>query len=109
MERKRLLTKWFNFLYLFLKMRIKILQMVGLLLIIPLIAMQLTDEVEWSLFDFIIMGTLLLITGLMGEIIFKKVKKYKHRVILYVVVAITFLLIWAELAVGIFGTPFAGS
>ena len=92
-----------------MKIRIKILQMVGLLLIIPLIAMQLTDEVEWSLFDFIIMGTLLLITGLMGEIIFKKVKKYKHRVILYVVVAITFLLIWAELAVGIFGTPFAGS
>ena len=83
--------------------------MVGLLLIIPLIAMQLTDEVEWSLFDFIIMGTLLLITGLMGEIIFKKVKKYKHRVILYVVVSITFLLIWAELAVGILGTPFAGS
>ncbi len=79
------------------------------MLIIPLIAMQLTDEVEWSLFDFIIMGTLLLITGLMGEIIFKKVKKYKHRVILYVVVSITFLLIWAELAVGIFGTPFAGS
>ena len=83
--------------------------MVGLLLIIPLIAMQLTDEVEWSLFDFIIMGTLLLITGLMGEIIFKKVKKYKHRVILYVVVAIIFFLIWAELAVGIFGTPFSGS
>ena len=83
--------------------------MVGLLLIIPFIAMQLTDEVEWSLFDFIIMGTLLLITGLMGEIIFKKVKKYKHRVILYVVVAIIFFLIWAELAVGIFGTPFAGS
>jgi uncharacterized membrane protein YfcA len=90
-------------------MRIKILQMVGLLLIIPLIAMQLTDEVEWSLFDFIIMGTLLLITGLMGEIISKKVKKYKHRVILYIVVIIIFFLIWAELSVGIFGTPFAGS
>jgi len=71
--------------------------------------MQLTDEVEWSLFDFIIMGTLLLITGLMGEIIFKKVKKYKHRVILYIVVIIIFFLIWAELSVGIFGTPFAGS
>ncbi len=83
--------------------------MVGLLLIIPLIAMQLTDEVEWSLFDFIIMGTLLLITGLMGEKISKKVKKYKHRVILYIVVIIIFFLIWAELSVGIFGTPFAGS
>ena len=79
------------------------------MLIIPLIAMQLTDEVEWSLFDFIIMGTLLLITGLIGEIIFKKVEKYKHRVILYIVVIIIFFLIWAELSVGIFGTPFAGS
>tara|TARA_B100000315_G_scaffold52165_1_gene46525 strand:+ start:431 stop:703 length:273 start_codon:yes stop_codon:yes gene_type:complete len=90
-------------------MQIKTLQMVGLLLIIPLIAMQLTDEVEWSLFDFIIMGTLLSITGMMGEIIFKKVKKYEHRVILYLVVIIIFFLIWAELSVGIFGTPFAGS
>ena len=90
-------------------MMIKILCMVGTILLIPLIAMQLTNEVNWSLFDFIIMGAMLTITGLLGEIIFKKVKKYKHTVALYVVVAIIFLLIWAELAVGIFGTPFAGS
>ena len=88
---------------------IKILYIVGTILLIPFIAMQLTNEVNWSLFDFIIMGAMLTITGLLGEIIFKKVKKYKHRVTLYVVVAIIFLLIWAELAVGIFGTPFAGS
>ena len=81
----------------------------GLLLTIPLIAMQLTDEVEWSLFDFIIMGTLLLITGLMGEIIFKRVKNSKYRLILYIIIAMIFFLVWAELAVGIFGTPFAGS
>ena len=90
-------------------MMIRILFIVGAILLIPLIAMQLTNEVNWSLFDFIIMGAMLTITGLLGEIIFKKVKKYKHRVTLYVVVAIIFLLIWAELAVGIFGTPFAGS
>jgi len=88
---------------------IRILYIVGTILLIPFIAMQLTNEVNWSLFDFIIMGAMLTITGLLGEIIFKKVKKYKHRVTLYVVVAIIFLLIWAELAVGIFGTPFAGS
>ena len=76
---------------------------------IPLIAMQLTDEVKWSLFDFIIMGTLLLITGLMGEIIFKRVKNSKHRLILYIIIAMIFFLVWAELAGGIFGTPFAGS
>ena len=90
-------------------MKIKILRIVGLLLTIPLIAMQLTDEVEWFLFDFIIMGTLLLITGLMGEIIFKRVKNSKHRLILYIIIAMIFFLVWAELAVGIFGTPFAGS
>ena len=90
-------------------MMIRILYIVGTILLIPLIAMQLTNEVNWSLFDFIIMGAMLTITGLLGKIIFKKVKKYKHRVALYVVGAIIFLLIWAELAVGIFGTPFAGS
>ena len=90
-------------------MMIKILYIVGTILLIPFIAMQLTNEVNWSLFDFIIMGAMLTITGLLGKIIFKKVKKYKHRVALYVVVAIIFLLIWAELAVGIFGRPFAGS
>ena len=90
-------------------MMIRILYIVGTILLIPLIAMQLTNEVNWSLFDFIIMGAMLTITGLLGEIIFKKVKIVKYRVALYVVVAIIFLLTWAELAVGIFGTPFAGS
>ena len=75
---------------------------------IPLIAMQLTDEVKWSLFDFIIMGAMLSITGLVGEVILKKVKKSKHRLILYIAIVMIFFLIWAELAVGIFGTPFAG-
>ena len=89
-------------------MKIKILRIVGLLLTIPLIAMQLTDEVEWSLFDFIIMGAMLSITGLLGDVILKKVKKSKHRLILYITIVMIFFLIWAELAVGIFGTPFAG-
>ena len=80
----------------------------GLLLMIPLIAMQLTDEVKWSLFDFIIMGAMLSITGLLGDVILKKVKKSKHRLILYITIVMIFFLIWAELAVGIFGTPFAG-
>ena len=90
-------------------MMIRILYIMGIILLIPFIAMQLTNEVNWSLFDFIIMGAMLTITGLLGEIIFKKVKIVKYRMALYVVVAIIFLLTWAELAVGIFGTPFAGS
>ena len=53
---------------------IRILYIVGLLLLIPLIAMQLTNEVNWSFFDFIIMGGMLSITGLLIGIILKKVK-----------------------------------
>ena len=89
-------------------MMIRILPIVGLLLLIPLIAMQLTNEVNWSLFDFIIMGGMLTITGLLIGIILKKVNNSKNRLILIVTIVMIFFLIWAELAVGLFGTPFAG-
>tara|TARA_B100000029_G_scaffold483593_1_gene534912 strand:+ start:9113 stop:9385 length:273 start_codon:yes stop_codon:yes gene_type:complete len=86
----------------------RILSIVGLLLLIPLIAMQLTDEVNWSFFDFIIMGTLLTITGLLIGIVVKKIKYYKYRKIFILIIVMMFFLIWAELGVGLFGTPFAG-
>ena len=60
-------------------MMVRILPIVGLLLLIPLIAMQLTDEVNWSFFDFIIMSALLTITGLLIVIVVKKIKYYKYR------------------------------
>ena len=82
--------------------------MVALLLLIPLIAMQLTNEVNWLFFDFIIMGGMLTITGLLIGIILKNVKNSKNRLILIVTIVMIFFLIWAELAVGLFGTPFAG-
>ena len=93
---------------IYFNMMIKILPIVVLLLSIPLIAMQLTDEVNWSFFDFIIMGALLTITGLMIGIVLKKVKYYKYREVFIVIIVMMFLLIWAELAVRLFGTPFAG-
>ena len=89
-------------------MMIRILPIVGLLLLIPLIAMQLTNEVNWSFFDFIIMGALLTITGLLIGIILQKVKNSDNRLILIVTIVMIFFLIWAELAVGLFGTIFAG-
>lgn len=86
-----------------------ILLFVPLLLLVPFIAMQFTNEVDWSPFDFIVMGILLLSTGLVCELTLRVVKKNEHRIALLVGIVIVFLLIWAELAVGIFGTPFAGS
>ena len=91
------------------KRLIAILLTVAVLLLIPLIAMQFTDEVNWTLSDFVVMGILLLGTGLMCELLLRKVKKIGYRVVLVGIVLTAFLLIWLELAVGIFGTPFAGS
>lgn len=79
------------------------------LLSIPLIAMQFTNEVNWSLFDFALMGVLLLGTGLLCELVLRSVKSTRNRIIVCVAILLGFLVIWAELAVGIFGTPFAGS
>jgi len=80
----------------------------AILLLIPLIAMQFTDEVNWNLFDFIIAGTLLIGTGFIIELVLRKTKKIKYRIIIVAALLIVFLLIWAELAVGIFGTPLSG-
>jgi len=91
------------------KRLIGIILTVAILLLIPLIAMQFTDEVTWTLADFVVMGVLLLGTGLTCELVLRKVKKIEQRIGLCAVILIALLLIWMELAVGIFGTPFAGS
>ena len=90
--------------------RLKIILMaVPILLLIPLIAMQFTEEVVWTSLDFVVMGILLLSMGLLTELVLRKVSKKKHGIILYIAILVGFLLLWAELAVGIFGTPFAGN
>jgi hypothetical protein len=91
------------------KRLIGIVLTVVLILLIPLIAMQFTDEVIWTLLDFVVAGVLLLATGLTSELVIRKVNKFKHRIAIYLAILVVFLLIWAELAVGIFGTPLAGS
>ena len=86
-----------------------ILSAVAILLFIPFIAMQFTDEISWTSLDFVVMGILLLSTGLLIELAMRKVTKANHRIVLLIVIIAVFLIVWAELAVGIFGTPFAGS
>lgn len=86
-----------------------ILAAVPLLLLIPLIGMQISAEINWSFFDFLIMGILLLGAGLLLELVLRKIRGKENRIALVAIIVILFLLVWAELAVGIFGTPFAGS
>lgn len=86
-----------------------ILLIVGALLLIPFIAMQFSSEVVWTASDFIIMGILFLLTGLGIDLVLRKVSSSKNRLIISGIILAVFFMIWAELAVGVFGTPFAGS
>lgn len=80
-----------------------------LLLSIPLLAMQFTKEVNWSVFDFLIAAVILFGAVFTISLILEKFKTTKSRfVLIFTTLAIVFL-IWIELAVGIFGSPFAGS
>lgn len=88
---------------------IGILVAVAIILSIPLIAMQFTNEVNWTVFDFIIAGLLLVGISFLLELVVRKISKKGNRIIWFSVIIAIFLLIWMELAVGIFGTPFAGS
>lgn len=80
-----------------------------MLLAIPLIAMLFTEEVNWSLGDFFVMGGLLTVLGGTIEYFFRTLKSQKRRVIYSISALFLFILVWMELAVGIFGSPLAGS
>jgi len=80
-----------------------------LILLIPFTAMQFTEEVNWSLSDFVAAGVLLSGTGLLCELVLRLVKQTRYRIILIAILLVVLALIWIELAVGLFGTPLAGS
>ena len=82
---------------------------VAILLLIPLIAMQFTDEVSWGIFDFVVAGTLLLGTGLLIDFVIRKIPKVQHRIAISLVILALLVLVWMELAVGILGTSFGGT
>lgn len=88
---------------------ISIMITVALLLLIPFIAMRLTDEVNWTWRDFVAMGVLLLGTGLMCELVMRKLIKIQYRIAICTSILAALVLIWLELAVSIFWTPFTGS
>ena len=73
----------------------------GLLLLIPVIAMQFTSEVNWNMTDFVVMGLLLLGTGSVFVLVSRRAPR-RRRVVIGVAFAAALLFIWAELAVGVF-------
>ncbi|UIP06807.1 hypothetical protein LY632_14230 [Erythrobacter sp. SDW2] len=73
-----------------------------LLLATPLVAMQFTTEVNWGPEDFAIFAAMLTGLGLLLEIAGRVAKTMQGRALLMFGAVLAFLLVWAELAVGLF-------
>ena len=82
---------------------IRIALATAFLLLLPLVAMQITDDVVWSLADFVTAGGLLFGTGLMFELVAGKGGTLAYRAAVGVALGTALFLVWANLAVGIIG------
>lgn len=76
----------------------------GILLLVPLVAMQLTDEVVWTPLDFMVAGGLLFGAGLAYEVAARNARDTLHRTATALAVLAALMLIWVNLAVGIIGS-----
>lgn len=74
------------------------------LLLVPLLAMQLTDEVNWGAGDFVVAAALVAGAGLTYELAVRMTGNRAYRAGVGVALAGAFILVWANLAVGIIGS-----
>ncbi|UKB79058.1 hypothetical protein [Chryseobacterium sp. MEBOG07] len=79
------------------------------LLCIPLLGNLFSKEINWSASDFLIAGTLLFTTAFLINLVRNKIKKQSQKVLICIFILLALVLVWMELAIGIFGSPFAGS
>jgi hypothetical protein len=75
------------------------------LLSVPLVAMQVTDEVAWGPGDFVVAGALIVGTGLLLRAAVRKAGDLAYRAAVGVALAAAFVLVWTNLAVGLIGEP----
>tara|TARA_Y100000813_G_scaffold151355_1_gene111660 strand:- start:281 stop:547 length:267 start_codon:yes stop_codon:yes gene_type:complete len=79
-----------------------------ILLTIPFLSNIFLNDFNWNLVDFIIMGILIFSCLSFTSYVRNKFSGIKE-ILAIIIVVIIFILLWVELAVGIFGSPFAGS
>lgn len=73
------------------------------LLALPAIAMRFTSEVDWSGFDFLVMGAMLLIVCIAFEVAVRIARNNAYLLAALGAAGTGFLLTWANLAVGFIG------
>jgi hypothetical protein len=76
----------------------------GMLLLLPAVAMQLTDEVNWDAADFVFAGILVIGVGVAFELALRLSRNLAYRAGAAVALGNMFLITWANAAVGIIGS-----
>ena len=76
----------------------------AVLLLLPLLAMLITKEVDWSLFDFVAAWILLFSAGFTYRMVARKMNNIMYKAAVGVAVGTSLLLIWSNLAVGLIGS-----
>lgn len=79
------------------------------LLCIPLLGNLFSKEINWPVSDFLIAGALLFTTAFLINLVRNRIKKQSQKVLICIFILLALALIWIELAVGVFGSPFTGS
>lgn len=75
----------------------------ALLLLLPLVAMQFTPEVNWTLGDFIFAAFLFGLVGVTAELTVRATADWWYRAGAFLALAAAFLIIWVNGAVGMIG------
>ena len=73
------------------------------LLLLPWVAMQLTEEVVWGAGDFVVFGVMLAAVAVAFEIAASRRRDGRGRAAFGVAILTAFLLVWVNLGVGIVG------
>jgi asparagine N-glycosylation enzyme membrane subunit Stt3 len=79
------------------------------LLALPLIGMQFSNAIDWKAGDFVMAAVLLVLATLVIETTNRIIPNKTLRRVLMAVGILVIVLIWLELAVGVFNSPIAGS
>ncbi len=85
------------------KMRIAVWGIATFLLLLPLVAMQFTREVNWTGADFAVMGFMLLTACCTYEFAVWLSSNIAYRAAFGIALVASFILVWLNLAVGIIG------
>lgn len=84
---------------------LRLLMWTGVLIIwlLPLIAKQFTDEVQWSTFDHVVWAFMLAIPAGIVDLVSRMTPNWAYRGGVIIALGTSFVITWANLAVGIVG------